>query len=92
MRRWAIVQHSGYGYGENPQFRRGLELRQVTTAQERRVREVGGVVFDGYPEADDYALAEMFPPGYDGLTPRAPGSFARRRVDGLRVYVPEPAR
>jgi hypothetical protein len=88
--RWTVVQHSGYGYARNPQFKEGLEVRQVsnvTTA--RKIERLGGVLFDSWEAADAYAEEEMYATvqGF-GLIPAAPGSFASMVVDGLAVYIP----
>lgn len=87
---YTVVQHSGYGYGGKPAFERGLETRNLTTKGEAtRVTKAGGLVFDSYAEAEDYAFDEQYREvTHGGLTPRAPGSFAAYEVDGLRVYVP----
>jgi hypothetical protein len=85
---WTLVQHSGYGYGGDPGFARGLEIRQVETRAERaRVEKAGGVIFDTYVEA---SKAEDEWPYVDngGLYPHAQGTFSDKTIDGLRIYVP----
>ncbi len=91
-RKYAIVQHSGFGYGGNPQFEQGLEVRSVTRkADQTKVEKLGGKLFDNYVQADEYADAEPYPAHYGGLIPKAPGRFADFEVDGLRVYLPKEA-
>jgi len=85
---YTIVQHSAYGYGAEPQFQHGLETRQVNTkAEHAKVRKAGGVIME-YIEAEDFVESESYPPSNSGLVPAARGSFARAKVDGLRIYVP----
>lgn len=86
---YTVVQHSGFGYADDPQFARGLESRRLRTAGERNVVEhVGGMVFDGYAAAEDYAFAQMYPPGVSGMIPAVHGRFAEQCIDGLRIYLP----
>lgn len=86
---YTVVQHSGYGYGSDPQFRKGLESRAVTASQKRTVERAGGVVFPTYAAAEDYADAQMYPPtSGGGLIPNAPGEFALFIIDGLAIYRP----
>lgn len=86
---YAPVQHSGYGYGNDPDFAHGLETRTVSTAaQQDAVRRAGGVLFDSYVASERYCDEEMYPPGVEGLIPRAPGTFSDTKIDTLRVYVP----
>jgi hypothetical protein len=87
--RWTIVQHSGAGYGDKPEFKRGLEVVAVPDAATyRRIEILGGKIFVEYKEASDYAQAEMYPEGYNGMVPVAPGRFARFALDGLPLYLP----
>lgn len=84
-----VVQHSGHGYANKPEFRQGLEPRNVSTAANRdKVKKVGGLLFRTYIDADDYAFHEMYD-GHDSLDPQAPGEFAREGVDDLRIYIPK---
>lgn len=85
-----VVQHSGYGYAGNPEFQQGLELRDVQTVRDRRmVERCGGRLFSSRREAEEWTELEMYPPGYEGLVPEAPGTFsATASVDGLAVYQP----
>ena len=95
--KYTVVQHSGFGYGSDPQFQHGLESRSVLTKAEReRVTKAGGLLFDTYTEAEDFAADAMYgtfkdDPGntrtFD-LTPRAKGTFSDKKVDGLRIYIP----
>lgn len=87
--KYAIVQHSGWGYASDYQFIRGLETRAVETkAQVAKVEAAGGLVFDDYNEAEDFCDLEMYPGTYMGLIPQAPGSFSSKKIDGLAIYVP----
>ena len=86
---WAIVQHSGAGYGNKSGFSRGLEEHMVNSRQAKRVTACGGLVFDTYVEARDYCEDEMYPEG-SGLYPAAPGRFSKSSLDGLRIYIPKP--
>lgn len=83
-----VVQHSGFGYAGDTTFRRGLESRTVTPAQARKVEKAGGILFETYVEAEDFAEKAMFPPGAFTMIPEARGTFSTVQVDGLAVYVP----
>ena len=89
---YTVVQHSGFGYGGDPTFRRGLESQHVgTQAVLKRVRQAGGVLFPNYATAEDYCMEEMYrtaPPGAFTLVPDAPGEFSDKVVEGLHIYVP----
>jgi hypothetical protein len=87
--RYTVVQHSGYGYAEDPQFRQALETRRVSTAAEaRKIERAGGLVLS-YEEAERFAEKAMYPPDAGNwLIPAAQGTFADLQVDGLAVYLP----
>lgn len=88
-RKWTIVQHSGYGYGADPLFARGLESRVVTTvAEARRVEAAGGELFDSYNAAEDFVERASYPDGYGGLIPQAQGAFSEVLFDDLAIYIP----
>lgn len=89
---WVIVQHSGCGYGEKPGFKQGLELRSVDTKTAKmRVLNAGGLLFNTYMEASNFCDDESYPNAkdYDGLYPRAPGTFSRHKIDDLKIYLPK---
>lgn len=88
---WAAVQHSGFAYGDHLEFEQGLESYRVnTTGEYNRVIRAGGQLFTDYTEAEDYCDKEQYPePIKDfDLTPHAPGTFSRDRLNGLRIYIP----
>ena len=86
---YTIVQHSGYGYGDNTQFENGLEPRNIERkSQFMRVMSEGGVVFDNWMDAEDYCEHEMYPSDYKGLIQNAPGHFCAFKIDNLRLYIP----
>ena len=85
---WTVVQHSAV-LTRHAEFVRGLETAIVDNAKDRNaIRKAGGLLFDTWVEADDYAEEEMFREVPEGLIPRAPGTFASHKIDGLAVYVP----
>jgi hypothetical protein len=87
--KWTVVQHSGFGYSGDPVFESGLEERRVgTKAEQARVERAGGVLFDDYSQAEDFAMEAMYPADTVGLAPSARGSFSEKTIDGLRIYVP----
>lgn len=87
---WTLVQHSAYGYNENRVFENAVEERHLSLDSEvEKVKSSGGMLFDSYTEAADAAESENYPPEVTGITPRARGSFARKQIDGLRIYVPK---
>ncbi len=89
MTRWTVVQHSGYGYKGDPQFSRAVETRMLSnTAEVSRVEQAGGVIFEDYNSAEDFAEKANFPPEVTGIIPRVKGSFSKQEIDGLRIYIP----
>ena len=87
--KWTVVQHSGYGYTHKPGFEHAVETRAITTVGElKRVERSGGVVFDSYLLAEDFAEKADFPADYKGLYPQARGTFSSQMIDGLRIYKP----
>ena len=87
--RWTVVQHSGFAYAGNQEFITGLEEASLNTdAEVNRVKQAGGIVFDNYSMAMDYAEKESYPEEYGGLLPLAPGTFSRSQIDGRRIYIP----
>lgn len=87
--KYAIVQHSAFGYKGDRTFEQGLEQRVVTTKKEAdAIEKAGGILFDTYGEADDFCDMVMYPEDDAGLTPSAKGTFADLKVDGLAVYIP----
>lgn len=87
--KYVLVRHSGFGYGGDPQFRYGLESRQVTDKTLERAVAAGATVYDSYMEAENAAMRLMYPDGYNGLTPIADraGEFSLFKVDGLQLFV-----
>jgi len=75
---WTIVQHSAFGYKNNPQFEQGLETRPVRTVWEKaRVEAAQGILFNSYREAEDFAMSAMYPEGHPGgIIPDAKGTFS----------------
>ena len=87
--KWTVVQHSGYGYAQKPGFKQAVETRALSTVGEvRRVERSGGVVFDSYLLAEEFAEKANFPADYKGLYPKARGTFSSQMIDGLRIYQP----
>lgn len=89
----AIVQHSAFGYNEDPTFEFAIETRLLTSAAERRkVIKAGGVVFDSHDVASQYEYEECFPGEREQLrtiVPHVPGVFSPERIDGLKIYIPK---
>lgn len=88
---WTLVQHSGFGYGKKPGFKRAVETRMITGAKEiQRVIEAGGLILNDYSDAEDRADHENYPEGLTGIVPCVQGSFSTHKVDYLAVYIPKP--
>jgi len=87
---WVAVQHSAFGYNNDPTFLRGLETRSIDRRKQLDTAlKHGAVVFDDYIEAEDYCDAEMYPDESTALVPRARGTFIPHyKVDMLMIYVP----
>lgn len=89
VNKYTIVRHSAMEHKKDTTFSKGLEVKSVTSkAEEKRVQEAGGVLFDDWNEADDYAQNEMYQPSNLGLIPCAPGTFSKHAIGGLPIYVP----
>jgi hypothetical protein len=89
--KYTVVQHSGYGYASNPEFKYGLEERALTTpSQVKRVESVGGVVLDGYVAASELAEKWNYPPTVRTLAPDCSslGTFSKKMIDGLAIFIP----
>jgi hypothetical protein len=87
--KWTVVQHSGFGYNGNPQFEQAVETTGgLTTAEAKLVEHVGGVVFDTYMEAEEFAEKANYPESNFGIIPTAKGTFSTRRINGLKIYIP----
>lgn len=86
---WTVVQHSGFGYAGKEGFKRGLEPRQIENRRQYElIIRTGGMVFQSYGAASDYAEAEMYPDDSSDIYPRARGRFVKAQIDGLAVYIP----
>ncbi len=86
---WTLVQHSAAAFRDDPRFKKGLEVVQVTdVATITRIRNNSGLLFGNRHEAAAFEVEECYPKGYKGLVPKAPGRFSYYRIDGQRVYVP----
>lgn len=87
---YTAVQHSAFGYSDDPTFKHGLESRAVDTKREQNsVIAAGGVLLPTYSAIEDYCEREMFPEDYEGLIPNAQGAFSVRQIDGLAIYIPK---
>ena len=87
--RYAIIQHTGVLTG-HAEFEQAVESRAVTTAADQdAVTNASGLLFDTYGEAEDFCEAANYPPGVEGLIPRAAGSFTTTAtVLGCKIYLP----
>ena len=86
---WTIVQHSAYGYNNDPGFKAALETRSIRSRAERNMIErEGGMVFEDYGYAEDTAERLNYPVDYNGIYPCYRGRFSTKTVDGLAVAIP----
>jgi hypothetical protein len=88
--KYTVVQHSAFGYNEDERFKNGLEPRALRTKTEvKRVDSVGGIIFDDYASADNYAMQEMYAnQDNNSIIPAASGSFSDKKIDDLAIYRP----
>jgi len=87
---WTLVQHSAYGYKGDLVFRDAVEDRHLSLDSEvQKVRAAGGLLFESYTEAVDAAEAANYPPEAQGMVPVVRGTFSRKKIDGLSIYIPE---
>jgi hypothetical protein len=87
---YTIVQHSAAGYKGDDTFAQGLEIVEVSGAGLiGRIVSAGGKVFSAYNIANSYCMDECYPPGHQGMIPKAPGTFHPvLKVHGLKLYIP----
>lgn len=88
---WTIVQHSAFGYKQNPQFERAVETRQIQNSAEAiRVRRAHGLIFNSYKEAEDFTEKANYPADMDSksIIPNVQGKFSVWMIDGLKIYIP----
>ena len=88
MSNYTLVRHSGFGYGGKLAFARAVEMRSLNEAEVREVKAAGGLLFDSYDSANDAEHAENYPPGVTGLIPRCTGTFSKKTIDDLAIYIP----
>lgn len=89
MEYYTLVQHSGFGYGENPEFEQAVEMRSITKKQIEKVKRKDGLIFESYGDASDAADSENYPDDVAGLIPKVNGTFINWEIDGLRLYIPK---
>lgn len=86
---WTLVQHTGFSVGQKHEFRRAVELREISQRQGAMVKALGGVVFDTYEAAREAEEAENWPPGTEGIIPNCAGSFIKMKVNSEKLYIPK---
>lgn len=87
---YTLVRHTGYTGTGHTDFKNAVESRGITAREAERVRSAGGLVFTDYANATKAEEATNYPPGTEGLVPRATGTFVSRVLDE-QLYIP-PAR
>lgn len=86
---YTLVQHSAYGYAQDPQFEKAVEERYIRNNQKlKAIKKRGGFILVGYFDAYGKAEEENYPPEVKGLIPCARGTFDAYLVDGLKLYIP----
>lgn len=86
---YTLVQHSGFGYSDKPGFEQAVEIRSVDSVLDRnKVERARGVLIKSYPQIDKLEEQVNYPPGTEGLYPKAQGTFSEAMIDGLRIYIP----
>jgi hypothetical protein len=87
--KWTIVQHSAFGYKQDPQFERAVETRQIANSAEMiRVNRAHGCVFNSYLEAEEFAEKANYPDDNKSIIPSVKGKFSVWKIDGLCLYIP----
>ena len=88
---YTLVRHSAYGYKGDPQFKQGLEIRQVSSKAElAKVAKAGGLLlrcFDAADRAADTWFTYMDKPWWT-MIPEAHGRFSALQIDQLDIYIP----
>ncbi len=88
MSRFALVRHSSYAVGGNADFEDAVEVFELSTHDDYRVRAAGGTVFATREAAEAAAAAANYPDGRTGAVANAPGYFSSLRLGGAEIYVP----
>ena len=87
--KYTLVQHTGWVRGEDWAFKHAVEEMAVPDARTaKQVQKAGGVLFDSYEAAYDAAERVNYQPDNTTLLPKAPGTFARVKIEDCPVYVP----
>ena len=68
---------------------RELGVTDISEVGAEFVLSKGGVVFDGYLTAQQYADREMYPAGYNGSISRARGRASVHKVEEFHIYIPD---
>jgi len=86
---YTLVQHSGFGYSQDPRFKLATEERSIPNKRTlKAIKNRGGMVFIGYVGAATQADIENYPPNVKGIIPHALGTFDKYKIDGLKLYIP----
>ena len=83
---YVLVQHSGWGYGGQPEFARAVESRYLPDEERGAAEALGVTIFQGYAEGSAAEEEENWPEGYEGIIPRVRGWFTSEKMNGLAYY------
>lgn len=68
---------------------RELGVTDISEVGAEFVLSKGGVTFDGFLSAQQYADKEMYPAGYNGSISRARGKASVHKVEDFHIYIPD---
>ena len=91
---FTVVRHSG----NHRQFKHGLMPESVSRkGMAEKIEAAGGILFNDYSAARLYCQDEIFPQDYNGIIPKAPGTFTKAITIGANggghgspIYIPVP--
>lgn len=87
MTEFALVRHSRYADGANPDYEAAVEPVEITAGEASLVRSAGGTVFATRQAAE---LAQRLANAAEGPPPArpcAPGYFSSLRIGSSEIYV-----
>lgn len=91
-KQWTLIWHTGWTETQHVEFERAVQSSPIRSTVERRaVLLAGGLVFEEYAAAEDFAEAVNYPPSVQGLIPFFDGQIVPTQINGLSVYVPTDA-
>jgi hypothetical protein len=90
---YTLVQHSAFALEGDLSFEHAVECRVLSTKSEAiKVQNASGVIESDWRKINAREISENYRAGRKSSLerPHANGTFASARIEGQRVYVPQP--